>query len=281
MSKTKPAIVTPQIRDAIGRVLADVHEERVRQLTKWGVQHRPDDTGGDTLRAEAEQAKRTCQFMQDHGPGGAGWRLVLAEEAAEAFAETDPAALRAELVQTAAVCVAWIEDLDSRDGAPAPAGPAGASPLVDEVRRLRAAGHALAELVGACSPPDIAGGYDACPCGRGSSWPCQQTRAVWAIRGIDADAEIAAVMERVRFEIWHAGGPYPDDAPEGVGQDDGATMRWVWPDPAPGEDTEMQEEFFQPVPDFPVACTRVHEHDPVDCAPEPPGRALQADDVTP
>lgn len=90
--------------------------ERVRQLTRWGVQHRADDTGGATLRVEADQAKRTCQAAEKFVKGGAGWRLVLAEEVAEAFAETDPGKLRAELIQVAAVAVAWIEDLDTRDG---------------------------------------------------------------------------------------------------------------------------------------------------------------------
>ena len=94
--------------------------ERVRQLTRWGVQHRADDTGGATLRGEAEQAKRTCQAAEKFVAGGAGWRLVLAEEVAEAFAETNPERLRAELVQVAAVAVAWIEDLDSREQEPMP-----------------------------------------------------------------------------------------------------------------------------------------------------------------
>jgi hypothetical protein len=39
---------------------------------------------------------------------------VLNEEVAEAFAESDPAKLRAELLQVAAVCAAWIYDIDTR-----------------------------------------------------------------------------------------------------------------------------------------------------------------------
>lgn len=96
---------------AVRHVLA----ERITQLAKWGVQHRADDTGGATLRAEADQAKRTCQAAERFVKGGAGWRLVLAEEVAEAFAETDRARLRAELIQVAAVAIAWVEDLDTRD----------------------------------------------------------------------------------------------------------------------------------------------------------------------
>ena len=95
---------------AVRHVLA----ERIAQLTRWGVQHRPDDTGGPELEKAAAEAKTACQMAEKHTNGGAGWRLVLAEEVAEAFAETDPGRLRAELIQVAAVAVAWIEDLDTR-----------------------------------------------------------------------------------------------------------------------------------------------------------------------
>jgi len=204
--------ITSQIAEGIGRVLADVHAERVRQLDRWGVQHRHDDTGGDTLRAEAEQAKRTCQAMEKHVAGGAGWRVVLAEEVAEAFAERDPAALRTELVQTAAVAVAWVEDIDSRHGAPAE-GPAG-SPLVDELRALRQIrkdARALAAIVGACLPPDIAGGMDLCRCWSGESWPCQTTRLIWRVTGVDEQAEIKRVTDAAALEIWIANGGDQDD----------------------------------------------------------------------
>jgi hypothetical protein len=105
------------LRTGAGRaaiaVLADVGAERRRQLDKWGVQHRPDGTGGN-LTARAATAKSACRFAEKHTAGGASWHLVLAEEVAEAFAETDPAQLRAELVQVAAVAAAWIEDIDHR-----------------------------------------------------------------------------------------------------------------------------------------------------------------------
>lgn len=210
---TDTARLTTETVEGIGRVLADVHEERVRQLDRWGVQHRHDDTGGDTLRAEAEQAKRICQAMEKHVDGGAGWRVVLAEEVAEVFAERDPAPLRAELVQVAAVAVAWIEDLDAREGAQMDTA-AGISPLVDELRRLRAtrdAARALADAVEACYPPNIADGYDMCTCGAASAWPCQTTRLVWAVTGVDADAEIKRVCDAAAAAAWLANGPYPDE----------------------------------------------------------------------
>ncbi|HYF53037.1 MAG TPA: hypothetical protein VEA41_02135 [Salinarimonas sp.] len=39
---------------------------------------------------------------------------ILAEEVAEALAESDPMLLRAELVQVAAVAVQWVEAIDRR-----------------------------------------------------------------------------------------------------------------------------------------------------------------------
>ena len=93
----------------------EIDAERQAQLTKWGEQHHPDGTGlpGDELRAE--NAREVCQAMARRGE--TTWRGILAEEIAEAFAESDPAALRAELLQIAAVCAAWVHDLDSRPAA--------------------------------------------------------------------------------------------------------------------------------------------------------------------
>ncbi|MFJ8798466.1 NUDIX hydrolase [Streptomyces sp. NPDC102487] len=95
--------------------VTDVDVERQRQLAKWGDQHHPDGTAitGDDERAA--NARHVCQAMASIGQGA--WRDVLWEEVAEAFAEKDPAALRTELVQVAAVCAAWIADLDSRPSA--------------------------------------------------------------------------------------------------------------------------------------------------------------------
>jgi hypothetical protein len=96
----------------IARVLADIGAERVAQNEKWGEQNHPDGTGitGDDERAA--NARHVCQAMASIGQGC--WRDVLWEEVAEAFAEKDPPALRAELVQVAAVAAAWIEAIDRR-----------------------------------------------------------------------------------------------------------------------------------------------------------------------
>jgi hypothetical protein len=73
-------------------ITVDVIHERERQLERWGV--------------------------QDHDDGT--WSLILGEEYGEAcqaalqHSSSDPTDLRAELVQVAAVAVAWIDCLDRR-----------------------------------------------------------------------------------------------------------------------------------------------------------------------
>jgi hypothetical protein len=92
-----------------------VDDERRAQLAKWGEQHHPDGTERRRARL-AGAARARCQVAAEEGR--VTWRHILDEEVEEAFAETDPAKLRAELVQVAAVCAAWIADLDSRKPAP-------------------------------------------------------------------------------------------------------------------------------------------------------------------
>ena len=94
------------------RVLSEVRGERARQDEKWGEQNHPDGSGSDLQRYLAEQERDYCQRAFAVGRGT--WRDVLAEEVAEALAEADPARLRAELLQVAAVAVAWVEAIDRR-----------------------------------------------------------------------------------------------------------------------------------------------------------------------
>jgi hypothetical protein len=103
-------VTTEQIiQDA--KVGLEVSEERQRQDAVWGEQNWPDGTGpwgeSDRTKAQAwcEQMRRT---------GKISWRDILDEEICEAFAEVDPAKLRAELIQCAAVCQAWVSAIDRR-----------------------------------------------------------------------------------------------------------------------------------------------------------------------
>ncbi|WP_086562032.1 hypothetical protein [Streptomyces africanus] len=99
--------------------MIEVDTERQRQLAKWGDQHHPDGTGGilperaAERRREADSARKMCDELAD--TGHLTWFHILNEEFLEAAAESDPKALRAELVQCAAVIQAWISDIDSRE----------------------------------------------------------------------------------------------------------------------------------------------------------------------
>ncbi|MEO3867973.1 NUDIX domain-containing protein [Nonomuraea sp. B12E4] len=105
---------------SLARVLADVAAERSAQDAKFGMQVLPDGTGGPARETDSDQAR---QETEDSARAGTlTWRHILAEEILEAFAESDPDRLRAELVQAAAVAVKWIQALDRRP-APSPTTP--------------------------------------------------------------------------------------------------------------------------------------------------------------
>ena len=95
------------------RVLTEVIEERQRQIAKWGWQRHPDGTGELADLTARDRAQKLCDEATD--AGRLTWRAILAEEVAEAFAESNPDRLREELIQVAAVAVQWIEALDVRE----------------------------------------------------------------------------------------------------------------------------------------------------------------------
>lgn len=133
------------VRGALARVLNEVGAERAAQDARWGTQEFPDGTG-EEFRGDADAARDRCRAA-----GRAGeltWRHVLAEEFFEALAESDPRRLRAELVQTAAVAVQWVQALDRRHGAvvPGPGGGDVAEKLVrDRIPEIIEAGGGRAE----------------------------------------------------------------------------------------------------------------------------------------
>ncbi len=92
--------------------LIDVAEELDRQRLKFGEQNHPDGTGGSAFKAAADTFRQLCDW--DTKTGAVTWRIILQEEVYEALAESDPAKLRAELVQVAAVAVQWILALGRR-----------------------------------------------------------------------------------------------------------------------------------------------------------------------
>lgn len=92
-------------------VLANIKAERHRQIDKWGLQSLPDGTGGLEFRVLADMAR--AAEKQAAKAGATNWAKVLMEEFYEALAEEDPKLLREELIQVAAVVVAWVEDIDA------------------------------------------------------------------------------------------------------------------------------------------------------------------------
>lgn len=104
-------------------VLHDVAAERMRQDDKWGEQNPPSIDPlamGDGVfaaqlygipRAVAAKTITDWRFKQKIG----SWADIALEEfceSIEAAAEQSAAELRVELIQTAAVIVAWVEYLD-------------------------------------------------------------------------------------------------------------------------------------------------------------------------
>jgi len=90
----------------------DIWPERQRQHEKWGEQNHADGTGAKGDNEIAAVTKKITDLAAANG--ALTWRMILEEEVSEAFAETDEAKLRAELVQVAAVAQAWVAALDRR-----------------------------------------------------------------------------------------------------------------------------------------------------------------------
>lgn len=111
MSETSKSVpLHPDFTDA---VLDAVWVERGRQDAQWGEQNHDDGTGMLHYQNDADHVRRMNDVAVSKGLA-IQWSDILKEEVYEAFAETDPVKLRAELVQVAAVATAWVEALDRR-----------------------------------------------------------------------------------------------------------------------------------------------------------------------
>jgi hypothetical protein len=93
-------------------VLHDVGAERLRQDGKWGEQNHPDGTSARKYAGKRDFMRDLCNVRAARGT--VSFLDILFEEVYEAAAEEDPVALREELLQVAAVAVAWIEAMDRR-----------------------------------------------------------------------------------------------------------------------------------------------------------------------
>jgi len=126
-------IVRQQV-EALGiPVVGELLAERARQDEKWGQQDHPDLghdidlvndwDGGPDVEAAAEyyglpfpdEIKRLVDQAADDGTSS--WVGIATEElveAMEAAAQGNPDAVRTEVIQLAAVCVAWVQAIDRR-----------------------------------------------------------------------------------------------------------------------------------------------------------------------
>ncbi|AMM44258.1 hydrolase domain protein [Arthrobacter phage KellEzio] len=105
--------------EPVGPVLDEIHAERLNQHVKWGEQHHPNGTGAVEPFLGGEQfyylASQTRYQTNNHAEQGkVTYADILLEEVFEAMAEADPAKLRAELIQVAAVAVQWVQIIDKR-----------------------------------------------------------------------------------------------------------------------------------------------------------------------
>jgi hypothetical protein len=100
--------------DRTTSVLHEIARERSRQDAKWGEQ---DHSDGTNLANDSWRDHSRSLTNRAAAENRLTWAHVLQEEFTEAMAEVDPAALRAELVQVAAVATAWIEAIDRRGDA--------------------------------------------------------------------------------------------------------------------------------------------------------------------
>lgn len=109
-------------------VLQDVFRERAAQVARYGLNEDLEDGTGRSTAWLAPVSFESAEniealfrrFYEDYEEehGKPTWSLLVREELAEAFAESDPDRLREELVQVAALAVSWIEKIDSRNTPP-------------------------------------------------------------------------------------------------------------------------------------------------------------------
>lgn len=116
---TAQKIESEQVRrlNASTRVLAEVLHELDRQHAMWGEQNHPDmsddvSAGRAMFAGYANRYKRINAVAAT--AGDIDWTGIFLEEVYEALAESDPALIRAELVQAAAVAVQWCAAIDRR-----------------------------------------------------------------------------------------------------------------------------------------------------------------------
>ena len=114
MSRTEDVLARREI-------LGQIRLERERQHALWGEQNHPsvpregpevafDDGEPSILLCDDSDSQKACDRAFREGSGT--WAHIAVEELSEAVYAKDETKRREELVQLAAVCVAWIEAID-------------------------------------------------------------------------------------------------------------------------------------------------------------------------
>lgn len=90
-------------------ILDDIISERERQENKFPNQH----LSSGTHKEYAPIADEAREYNDNIAKDLLTWLDVLKKEFYEAASEEDPSKLRKELIQVAATCVRWIQDIDN------------------------------------------------------------------------------------------------------------------------------------------------------------------------
>jgi hypothetical protein len=96
-------------------IAQELVEERERQVVKWGTQREhPDGLFYDAFRTPVYPGVMLEHFARGNLDKETTWAAIFMEEVGEALQADNDADLRAELVQVAAVAMAWIDAIDRR-----------------------------------------------------------------------------------------------------------------------------------------------------------------------
>lgn len=95
------------------RIIQEIIQERKAQDKKWGEQNHKPGTSRKEYGYLADLFRKVCDNAFHTGKGT--WTDILLEEVFEALAEEEPAKIKKELKQVAAVVITMLESLDRNE----------------------------------------------------------------------------------------------------------------------------------------------------------------------
>ena len=90
----------------------EINDAVIAMVAEWSTLDMPDGTGGSRYEIQAAAARGLYDIVERDGR--TRWTHAVSRAVAGALEQDDPAALRAGLVESAAVLAAWIEAIDRR-----------------------------------------------------------------------------------------------------------------------------------------------------------------------